>query len=87
MNLSSLFCAVTTGRFLSPDGSFLWVCPLCDGHVETEANSHDRDRRALLHCVYHRGPLFSEIEHVAASPTSALMDTTDAGLDSRGAMS
>lgn len=72
MNLTSLFRAVTTGRFRSADGSFLWVCPLCDGHVEIDASSHGRDRRALLHCVYHRGPLFSEIEHVAAASATRM---------------
>ncbi|GMR24356.1 MAG: hypothetical protein BMS9Abin37_2888 [Acidobacteriota bacterium] len=67
MNLNSLFHAVTTGRFRSADGSFLWVCPLCDGHVETEASPQDRDRRALLHCVHHRGPQPSKIQHLAAN--------------------
>ena len=66
MNLSSLFHAVTAGRFLSADGRFLWVCPLCDGHVEAGENPNDRDRRALLHCVDHRGREPREIRHIGA---------------------
>lgn len=87
MNLTSVFRAVTSGRFRSADGKFSWLCPLCDGHVETDESSHDRDRRALLHYVYHQRPPFSEVDPVATSPARPrLMDTRGAGVVPRGAL-